>query len=417
MGKEVEMYQNQVHHHLQNLRQIKGILERITSEAGTHGVYLVDDSGFLIAEAGDIEIDRVTLSALVAASFGATAEIAKLLGETNFTQLTQQGTSRHIFICKAGNRHIVIAVFGRETNLGLVKLYVERAVVHLGAMLDYEPPSLTKVIVKGIVNEGEPEVEDTVAEPVSMEPEAETEVREDGHFESLEQFIESESELDMMPTGTAETVEDQVVDEEIATAEALVEDTSAEIDTETDMGEKDVEEEEIDVGEDVAVDEIIEEAEAVLEEEVADISDDSGGADVGEVVEEVIGEEGEEQESLTVEEESVLEDEQEEEVDPEIARLTAELRTEIAHLREESKRLESELPGQDEDDITTVGDTDEDSSPEDILGDDKEIEAGIEDVPEGIAGESDKPDEEHTEDKDKEQKDSSRMFPSWLDDE
>ncbi|HHE46467.1 MAG TPA: hypothetical protein ENL08_02030, partial [Bacteroidetes bacterium] len=65
---------DQVQLQLQNLRQVQGVLRRIFSEAGTHGVYLVDESGFLIAEAGKINLDRVALAALVAASFGATAE-------------------------------------------------------------------------------------------------------------------------------------------------------------------------------------------------------------------------------------------------------------------------------------------------------------------------------------------------------
>lgn len=128
--------------YMSNLHQIQGILARISEEANTEGVYLVDDSGFLIAETGGIELDRIALAALVAASFGATEEIAKLLDETKFTQLTQQGESRHLFICKAGDRHIVISVFSRNTNLGLVKLYVERAVIPLGAILDYIPPDL-----------------------------------------------------------------------------------------------------------------------------------------------------------------------------------------------------------------------------------------------------------------------------------
>ena len=170
---------------LQNLRQVQGVLRRIYTEAGTHGVYLVDESGFLIAEAGKIDLDRVALAALVAASFGATAEIAKLVGEHSFTQLTQQGENRNLFICKAGKRHIVIAVFGRETNLGLVKLYVEQAVIHLGALLDYVPPTLTKV---------EDEELETVTEeaPVDMEI-SDTEVEERAEVE--EKINEQDADL------------------------------------------------------------------------------------------------------------------------------------------------------------------------------------------------------------------------------
>jgi len=131
---------------IDNLHRVQVELQKIVSEAGALGAFLVDENGFLIAEEGGIEIDRVALSALVAASFGATAEIARLLGEADFTRMTHQGSTRNLFIGKAGSRHILIVTFGRETNLGLVKLYAEKASELIGFILDSdsvaeEPPS------------------------------------------------------------------------------------------------------------------------------------------------------------------------------------------------------------------------------------------------------------------------------------
>lgn len=117
---------------LDNMRRVQAELERIQSEAGTLGVFLVDENGFLIGEAGSIDLDRTALSALVAASFGATSEIARLLGEADFSRLIHQGKDRHLFIGKAGARHILIVVFDRSTNLGLVKLYAEKVAARIG---------------------------------------------------------------------------------------------------------------------------------------------------------------------------------------------------------------------------------------------------------------------------------------------
>jgi predicted regulator of Ras-like GTPase activity (Roadblock/LC7/MglB family) len=121
---------------IDNLHRVQVELQKIVSEAGALGVFLVDENGFLIAEEGGIEIDRVALSALV----------ARLLGEADFTRMTHQGSTRHLFIGKAGSRHILIVTFGRETNLGLVKLYAEKASGLIGFILDTdsvadEPPS------------------------------------------------------------------------------------------------------------------------------------------------------------------------------------------------------------------------------------------------------------------------------------
>ncbi|MBD3165994.1 hypothetical protein GF324_05315 [bacterium] len=121
---------------LDNLHRTQAILDRVVSEAEADGVFLVDNDGFLVAEAGEIENDRVALAALIAASFGATAEVARILGEAAFNKLTHQGENTSLFVIKAGERHILIVVFGSETNLGLVKLYAEQASDALGEFLD-----------------------------------------------------------------------------------------------------------------------------------------------------------------------------------------------------------------------------------------------------------------------------------------
>jgi predicted regulator of Ras-like GTPase activity (Roadblock/LC7/MglB family) len=121
---------------LDNLHRTQAILDRVVSEAEAPGVFLVDNDGFLVAEAGEIENDRVALAALIAASFGATAEVARILGEASFNKLTHQGEKNSLFVIKAGERHILIVVFGSETNLGLVKLYAEQASEALGEFLD-----------------------------------------------------------------------------------------------------------------------------------------------------------------------------------------------------------------------------------------------------------------------------------------
>ena len=126
------------------------ILSRIVGEAGALGTFLVDESGFLIAESGDIDIDREALSALVAATFGATAEIARILGEDDFSRITHQGSQRNLFIGKAGEKHILIVVFGSETNLGLVKLYTEQFCDQLAKVLDFEPANVHDKVEENI---------------------------------------------------------------------------------------------------------------------------------------------------------------------------------------------------------------------------------------------------------------------------
>ncbi len=116
--------------------QIQEMLDVVRLESNATGLFLVDESGFLISDSGDLGVDKIALAALISASFAATEEIASLVEEKNFNRLTQQGKNLNLFICKAGKRHIIITVFGRETNLGLIKLYVERAAALLADILD-----------------------------------------------------------------------------------------------------------------------------------------------------------------------------------------------------------------------------------------------------------------------------------------
>jgi len=130
------MYEETNNHYGDDNTQI--LLDRIIEETGSLGAFLVDESGFMIAESGPIEIDRVALSALISATFGATGEVAKILGEPDFSRLTHHGINKNLYIGKAGSSHILLIVFGSDTNLGLVKLYAEQFSQRLGKAIERE---------------------------------------------------------------------------------------------------------------------------------------------------------------------------------------------------------------------------------------------------------------------------------------
>ena len=515
--------QEQVQQQLINVRQIQGILNRITSEAGTKGVYLVEESGFLIAEAGNIDIDRVALAALVAASFGATTEIAKLLGEESFTQLTQQGTDSHLFICKAGSRHIVIAVFGKETNLGLVKLYVEKAVIHLGAMLDYEPPKLTRIPVKTAqAVEEQPSLVLTDEELTIDKKLSTTAVQEKEELATPEEIEELEAGLmasltedDLTVQGSepidADSVEEveqgevteliselsgddgiasiELTDEAEVDIEArdTVEESTEEVDLEEPAGESDSETA-LEAAERVAEqlremvdeegsremfesqekvgleqDETTEEAEGRDEKseieklkekgfiDIPGLDEDERKFEADEIIDfdvdkelEKLLEEGivkitgiEDEVSEESEEETKKQqprlirgeiETMDEETDPEIERLTVELRQEIAQLRRESEQMEDSIKHLHKEETDVSSDEPETCDIEDHPARDEEkpeeeeVEIEADAADEEVSGEEvhDEDSEKETDDTDAETKggkdDRGKIFPSWLDD-
>ena len=84
-----------------------------------------------------------SVSALIAGSFAATREMARLLGEDAFTTLFHQGQRDSIQVSLVGDRALFATVFDQRTNLGLVRFYAQETTRHLdeiiGELLGKEP--------------------------------------------------------------------------------------------------------------------------------------------------------------------------------------------------------------------------------------------------------------------------------------
>lgn len=105
------------------INSIIAILDEDLLRAGADCVLLVDRSGNLIVNRGDpANLDVVELAALSAANFGATAEIAKLIGEDDFALLFHKGKNENIHFTKVGRGFILITLFGKDVSLGVIRL-------------------------------------------------------------------------------------------------------------------------------------------------------------------------------------------------------------------------------------------------------------------------------------------------------
>jgi predicted regulator of Ras-like GTPase activity (Roadblock/LC7/MglB family) len=118
------------------LEKIDLCLERMVSASMAHAVLLIARSGQLIANHGDtLDIDVSALSALTAANFGATAEIAKLLGEEEFTLLFHKGRSENVYFSAIGEHVIMVTLFDNKTSLGLIRLRINQVHAELSQIL------------------------------------------------------------------------------------------------------------------------------------------------------------------------------------------------------------------------------------------------------------------------------------------
>jgi predicted regulator of Ras-like GTPase activity (Roadblock/LC7/MglB family) len=119
-----------------DLETIDVFLGKMVSTSLAHSVLLIARSGQLIANHGDtLDIDVSALSALTAANFGATAEIAKLLGEEEFTLLFHKGRSENVYFSAIGEHVIMVTLFDDKTSLGLVRLRINQMNEELSRIL------------------------------------------------------------------------------------------------------------------------------------------------------------------------------------------------------------------------------------------------------------------------------------------
>jgi hypothetical protein len=72
----------------------------------------------------------------VAGSFAATKEMAKLLGENEFSALYHQGERDNIQLSLVGDRTILTVIFDDTTTLGMVRLYVSETVKRLNLIFE-----------------------------------------------------------------------------------------------------------------------------------------------------------------------------------------------------------------------------------------------------------------------------------------
>jgi predicted regulator of Ras-like GTPase activity (Roadblock/LC7/MglB family) len=86
---------------------------------------LIDVGGYMIASRGHgvDELDNESISALVAGSFAATKETAKLLGEKEFSVLFHQGEKDSIQLTLINDRILLGIIFDDTTTIGMVRLY------------------------------------------------------------------------------------------------------------------------------------------------------------------------------------------------------------------------------------------------------------------------------------------------------
>ncbi len=121
----------------EEIEKIDAILARMLKGAEAKCALLVDKDGHLITRQGFTQsLDTTALAALLAGSFASTKEIARLVGESEFSVLFHQGKKDHIHMSIVGDRSILAVIFDDRTTIGMVRLYARETSVELGNIFE-----------------------------------------------------------------------------------------------------------------------------------------------------------------------------------------------------------------------------------------------------------------------------------------
>ena len=100
-------------------------------------VLLVDRDGHLVTRRGEpMRTSEESVSALVAGSFAATQEMARLLGESEFSIMFHQGHRDSIQLQLVGDRTLMATLFDGRTNLGMVRFYAQETAARLNTVFE-----------------------------------------------------------------------------------------------------------------------------------------------------------------------------------------------------------------------------------------------------------------------------------------
>jgi predicted regulator of Ras-like GTPase activity (Roadblock/LC7/MglB family) len=120
-----------------DFQAITGSLQRFLYDSNARCALLVDRAGQLVATVGEAPtFDATAFASLTAADFSANDQLARLIGERDFTTLFHQGERESMYLADVARRVILVVLFDNRTTLGLVRLKLRGVVEELAKLFE-----------------------------------------------------------------------------------------------------------------------------------------------------------------------------------------------------------------------------------------------------------------------------------------
>lgn len=158
MVSDADLRQGRLVFYERDVTRLEGELDTFLELSSAKCALLIDKEGHLVTRRGEpLGTSLDSIAALIAGSFAATREMARLLGEDQFNCLFHQGARDCIQLQLVGERTLLAIVFDDRTNLGLVRFYAQESVQNL------------EIILREIAERPEPQEHEGLSEDFSSD--------------------------------------------------------------------------------------------------------------------------------------------------------------------------------------------------------------------------------------------------------
>ena len=118
----------------EGISRIQRLLGDLVKDVDAQAAMLVEKSGQMIATDGDVQsVDTQAIASLVSGAFASTRAVARLIGESEFQAMFQQGERDSIFMASLDTNDILVVIFTDVSQTGLVKVQAQQTAVALAA--------------------------------------------------------------------------------------------------------------------------------------------------------------------------------------------------------------------------------------------------------------------------------------------
>jgi predicted regulator of Ras-like GTPase activity (Roadblock/LC7/MglB family) len=112
------------------------LLRDFLRESGALCVVVFDRGGYRLASQGVAHnVDVAAIGALAAGAYASTEEMARLIGEREFSVLFHQGERDHLLVTLIDDAHLLLVVFDERTTVGLVRMCAKSSASQLTTVL------------------------------------------------------------------------------------------------------------------------------------------------------------------------------------------------------------------------------------------------------------------------------------------